>query len=178
MLVFSHKIGTTVLCIFFPLHGHTTFMKNNNILNRFLLCGFAGWSMECFWTGIHSIFTTNDKTLPCRSSMWMFPIYGLAAAIAPISNRLKKKSFIIRGGIYAFLIFLVEFLTGSILTFFHACPWNYSNSRFNYKGLIRFDFAPLWFTVGLLFEKIIKDSHKWSVYKAYFQSKPRNDKKT
>ena len=34
---------------------------NQNISN-FLLCGSAGWCMEIFWTGLHSLFT-GQKTL-------------------------------------------------------------------------------------------------------------------
>ena len=36
------------------------------------------------------------------------------------------------------------------------CPWDYSQCRANIHGLIRLDFAPLWFAVGLLFEQLTK----------------------
>jgi len=35
------------------------------------------------------------------------------------------------------------------------CPWDYSNTPLNYRGLIRPDYAPLWFGAGLFFEKIL-----------------------
>ena len=56
---------------------------NQNISN-FLLCGSAGWCMEIFWTGLHSLFT-GQKTLTGKTSLLMFPIYGCAAVIAPLS---------------------------------------------------------------------------------------------
>ena len=46
-------------------------------------------------------------------------------------------------------------LTGSFLRRFEACPWDYSKSPLNVNGLIRLDYAPLWFGAGLLFEKIL-----------------------
>ncbi|MCI8409638.1 MAG: hypothetical protein HFJ09_10295 [Lachnospiraceae bacterium] len=141
------------------------------IFNRFLLCGFTGWCLECFWTGLHSLFLSTDRTLRCGSSLWMFPIYGLGIFISPISKKLKGKPIFQRGSIYASLIFLVEYVSGSILRIFHACPWNYSHAKLQVHGLIRLDFAPLWFAVGLLYEKILTENHKFALYKSFFSSK-------
>lgn len=169
LLFFLH-----IRCVFL-LYGYTSNMKKN-ILYRFLLCGFAGWSMECLWTGIHTMITTADKTLPCRSSIWMFPIYGMAALIYPLSNILKGKSIITRGGIYTILIFLVEFGTGTVLNFFQVCPWNYSEAKLQIRGVIRLDYAPIWFGVGLFYEKLLRESYKWSLYRSFFH-KERKPKK-
>ena len=49
-------------------------------------------------------------------------------------------------------------ISGTLLRKVDACPWDYSNTPFNIKGLIRLDYAPLWFCAGLLFEKIL-NSH-------------------
>lgn len=149
---------------------------NKSIFNRFILCGFIGWCIECFWTGLHALFQLGDRTLRCGSSVWMFPIYGLGMFIAPISQKLKGASLFKRGSIYASLIFFVEYVSGSILRLFHACPWNYSNAKFQFQGLIRLDFAPLWFFVGLLYEKILSDSHKFALYKNFFSSKKNSYK--
>ena len=157
------------------VHGYTISMKNN-MIKRFLLCGFTGWCIECFWTGLHALFLSTDRTLRCGSSVWMFPIYGLGMFIAPISRKLKGKSLLERGSIYTFLIFLVEYISGSILRIFHVCPWNYSNAKFQLHGLIRLDFAPLWFVVGLLYEKILTDSHKFTLYQSFFSSKSKKDR--
>lgn len=145
---------------------------NKFYLKRFILCGILGWSMECFWTGLASIVFTSNRTFPCQTSMWMFPIYGMAVLILPLSKKLNGKSMIQRGGIYTVLIFLVEFLTGSILKFFDACPWDYSDARLQFMGVIRLDYAPLWFIMGLLFEKILIESEHWE----YFQKKQHTTK--
>ena len=71
---------------------------NQNISN-FLLCGSAGWCMEIFWTGLHSLFT-GQKTLTGKTSLLMFPIYGCAAVIAPLSVKLSSFPFFYRGILY------------------------------------------------------------------------------
>ena len=85
-----------------------------NLLTDFLLCGLSGWCMECFWTGLHSI-KTKDKTLSCHTSIWMFPIYGLAVLITPASKALKNHCAFFRGSIYAFSILSMEYLSGIAL---------------------------------------------------------------
>jgi len=128
----------------------------NNLTKNFLLCGCIGWLLECFWTGLCSLLFDKDVHMYCKTSLWMFPIYGLAALISPLSNCLYKFGAFIRGGVYATLIFVTEFLSGKFLNSFRACPWDYSKAKLNYKGLIRLDFFPLWFVVGLCYEKILK----------------------
>lgn len=123
--------------------------------NKFLLCGTIGWCMEILFTGLHA-FHAKEFTLVGKTSIWMFPIYGMASFIAPISRLLKGKSTFLRGGIYTLCIFLGEFFTGSLLTKYHMCPWDYSKAKLNIKGLVRLDYAPLWFGAGLLFEKALK----------------------
>lgn len=94
------------------------------------------------------------------SSLWMFPIYGAAGLIRPVHRLLKHKSVLFRGSIYTLFIFLTEFLTGSWLKKHGFCPWNYENARFNVNGVIRLDYAPLWFGTGMLFEKLTCPSRK------------------
>lgn len=54
-------------------------------------------------------------------------------------------------------IFLGEYVSGMFLKKRNACPWDYSKSRFNYRGVIRLDYAPIWFLTGLLFEHQLRD---------------------
>ena len=133
-------------------------MKNSIIhkLSNFITCGAFGWCLECFWTGLHSIRNKQDKRLLCHTSVWMFPIYGLAAFIEPISRKIKGHSFFFRGSIYMLCIYTAEFFTGTILKKHEACPWDYSGVKNNINGIIRLDFAPLWFATGLAFERLLK----------------------
>ncbi|HEX3078364.1 MAG TPA: hypothetical protein VHQ24_16020 [Lachnospiraceae bacterium] len=134
-------------------------MKKNTFTN-FMLCGLSGWCMECFWTGLSSIVKHNDRELTCHTSVWMFPIYGMAAFLKPVCKLVKNTNAIVRGGVYTICIFATEFFTGNLLKKYQACPWDYSKSKVNYKGVIRFDYAPLWFIVGLFYEKILLGNKK------------------
>lgn len=126
----------------------------NQFINNYIKCGLFGWCLECGWTGLLSFFS-KDKSLSCKTSIWMLPIYGLAAFLLPICNKIKDKNTVFRGSIYTMCIYLVEYTAGKILKHANACPWDYSKEKYNYKGLIRYDFAPLWFFVGLLYENLL-----------------------
>lgn len=127
-------------------------MKNN-----FFKCGAAGWCMEILWTGLHAVGRKEWK-MTGTSSLWMFPIYGMAACIGPISRSIRKLPAVIRGSFYMTGIFVTEFGTGLFLKHYGMCPWDYSGTPFNYKGVIRLDYAPVWFFAGLIFEKILSSN--------------------
>lgn len=122
----------------------------------FFRCGLIGWCIECFWTGLSSLREhTKDKRLLCHTSVWMFPIYGLAAFIPAVYKLIKTKSALFRGFVYASAILGCEYASGTILKRHNACPWDYSKAKLNYKGLIRLDYAPCWAAAGLLYERIL-----------------------
>lgn len=121
---------------------------------RFLIYGLLGWCLEVFWTGLGSLLK-GDVTLMASTSIWMFPIYGLAIILEPIHNRLRSMHIVLRGVVYTLIIFIIEYTTGSLLRLvLGVCPWNYNPSRFSINGIIRLDYAPVWFTSGLLFERV------------------------
>lgn len=111
--------------------------------------------MEIIFTALRS-FRNKEFKLVGQTSVWMFPIYGFASFLSPVCKMLKHKNAWIRGGVYTICIFITEFFTGSLLKKYHVCPWDYSKAKLNFKGLIRLDYAPLWFGVGLLYEKLLK----------------------
>ena len=120
----------------------------------FIKCGAAGWCLEILWTGLHALGNREWKMMG-QSSLWMFPIYGMAACIGPLSRHLKKIPIIFRGGIYMTGIFAAEFGTGMFLKHYDMCAWDYSNTPYHYKGVIRLDYAPVWFLTGLIYEKLL-----------------------
>ena len=122
----------------------------------FVKCGILGWCIEIIWTAFHGIKSKNNKFIG-YTSIIMFPIYGLASVIKPISLKLKKMKMptIIRGLVYSIGIFMVELITGSILKKTNNCPWDYSDKKYNIHGVIRIDYAPLWCIVGVIFEKML-----------------------
>lgn len=122
---------------------------------NFLKCGLMGWGIECLWTGCGSLCAGKDLRMQCETSMWMFPIYGMASMMTPLCQLMKGRNVFLRGSVYTACIFLTEYGTGTLLKKKDCCPWDYSKCRANYKGIVRFDYAPLWFLVGLLYEKVL-----------------------
>ena len=120
----------------------------------FCICGLTGWCMEIVFTSAGSLLK-HDKRLIGQTSLWMFPIYGMAAVIAPVFKLLREKPILLRGSIYALGIFSLEYLSGSLLKKHELCPWDYSDAKANIDGVIRLDYAPFWMLAGLLFERIL-----------------------
>lgn len=146
------------------------------LFHNFIRCGIAGWCLEVMFTSVDSIMA-GDWRLIGRTSLIMFPIYGMGAFLLPISramdrfltglpgfsdagrDRISRPAKIIRHGlIYMVLIFIAEYVTGIWLTSLGICPWDYSQWPDNVGGVIRLKFAPLWFGTGLLFEYLGKKS--------------------
>lgn len=128
---------------------HTSFMGKN-----FLLCGFTGWCLEILFTSFGS-FRKRELKLLGQTSLWMFPIYGMASFLKPLSSLIGRFPAVVRAFFYSLFIFLGEYFSGSILKKYKMCPWDYSNARANVKGVIRLDYAPYWMIAGLIFERIL-----------------------
>lgn len=116
-----------------------------------------GWCLEILFTSLEAL-RRRDMTLKGETSLWMFPIYGSAAILSPLSRLLAKKSAWTRGFTYMGLIFTMEYLTGRLLSRRKICPWDYGRSRWHVDRVIRLDFAPYWFCAGLLFEQLLSPS--------------------
>ena len=67
----------------------------------------------------------------------------------------QKKNILVRGTMYTICIFCAEYGTGKWLKKNHCCPWDYSDSKCNIEGVIRLDYAPLWFLVSLFYEHLV-----------------------
>ena len=121
---------------------------------NFFICGLTGWCIEIIFTSLGA-FLQGDLRLIGQTSLWMFPIYGLAAFIKPLYEVIKKLPLLLRGCIYSFCILICEYISGMLLKKHHLYPWDYSNSPTNINGVIRLDYAALWALAGLLFERIV-----------------------
>ena len=110
--------------------------------------------MEIIYTSFGAL-RKKDMTLTGNTSIWMFPIYGMASIIGELYPVLKKLPTLLRSGIYGIGILTVEYLSGSALKKKGFCPWDYSDAKLNINGIIRLDYLPLWMGAGLIFEKIL-----------------------
>ena len=127
------------------------------MIKKFFTCGLLGWCLEILYTAACSL-KNHAIRLKGNTSLWMFPIYGLAALFQPLAVILKGKPLFLRGSIYTLCIFITEYATGLFLKKRHACPWNYENAPLNIRGVIRLDYAPFWFGTGLLYEFLLNRS--------------------
>ncbi len=128
----------------------------------FLFFAFIGVAHEVLWTGILDSKKNKDPRLKGRSSLWMFPVYGgILFIIILVQWLYPSYHWAIRGTIYMTLILAWEFITGTLINRIAKAPWNYakhtedgigSPKRFNIKGLICLEYAPIWFVEGLLAE--------------------------
>jgi uncharacterized membrane protein len=86
----------------------------------------------------------------------MFPIYGGGALLLQnIIPAIQPYPWYARGLVWVAAIFVLEYVTGGLLRLLiGVCPWDYSGARFSFHGLIRWDSAPLWFVLGLFFERL------------------------
>ena len=60
------------------------------IVKNFIQCGFIGWGAELIWTSLHNRIQNHDKRWMGHSSLFMFPIYGMAALFKPCSRWLRS----------------------------------------------------------------------------------------
>jgi uncharacterized membrane protein len=120
----------------------------------FILFGVLGIFGEVVFTAILDIFKHRRLRLHGFSFLWMFPIYGLLAfCFEPAANAIRDFPWVVRGLIYMTGIYLVEFITGTVLTALTGAHiWQYTD-RWNYKGQITLLYVPVWFSVGLLVER-------------------------
>ena len=126
-------------------------------LGRFAAYGLIGWCAEVAFTGVHDFVRTRDPRLPSRSSLWMFPIYGLLQPLfEPLHDAMRGRvPAVLRGAVYGGLIMAVEYGSGRALRrAVGAAPWDYSSARWHVQGLIRADYLPLWAFAGLAMERV------------------------
>lgn len=125
------------------------------MIKRYVIYGLIGWNTEVIWTGLHSLMV-GDLRLSGFTNLWMFFIYGLAVFLEPIHDIIGRWRWIVRGIIWVFVIWGIEYATGFILeNIINLKPWVYKGP-YAIDGLIRLDYFPWWFAAGLIFEKIHK----------------------
>ncbi len=123
------------------------------MITRFIIYGTIGWNLEILWTGLGSALR-GIPNLMGHTSVWMFFIYGSALfVLEPVHNIISEYNFFMRGCVWTVLIFAMEIAAGSILRLFGIEAWRY-NTALSVYGLIRLDYLPAWFAVGMLFERL------------------------
>lgn len=124
------------------------------MVKRYLIYGMIGIVLEIFWTGLGALLSGNWQ-MPGFTYLWMFPIYGLGAFMERLHHRIAFWPWYLRGTFWMLIIFSLEYLSGwTLRALLGACAWDYSASSYSVDGLIRLDYAPVWFALGLIFERV------------------------
>jgi len=142
--------------------SHTSIM---NMLARFTIYGLTGLVLEVVYTGLASLLA-GDLSMHGFTFLVMFPIYGLAVFLEPVAELLRPCSWWSRGLVYLILIWLIEYLSGSLLRLvLGTCPWTYRDPL-NINGYITLRMAPEWFLAGLGFELLHDFLGRWPSLRA------------
>lgn len=120
---------------------------------RVLIYGVLGCFCELAWTGLAAAFRYRDPSLKGRVSLWMFPVYGLG--LGPgfdlVDGMAGSWPWFVRGAVYALGVWLVEIAVGLPT---RNRLWDYSRARWHWRGVIRWDYGPVWATFGLALEPL------------------------
>lgn len=133
-----------------------------------LFCLYTVWCLasEAVFTGVADVIRNYwagnpfNSNLPCRTSLWSIPVYGISAAIAfGIVGAWKpgffKWAWWKRGLVYVVGTYCFEFTWGWILeSLTGTCPWLYRNSSFAVWRYIKPEYFGLWFMFGFSLEWI------------------------
>jgi uncharacterized membrane protein len=126
-------------------------------LGRFVAYGLVGWCGEVLATGIHDYIRHRDNRLPARTSLWMFPVYGLLQPMFELlhDSMRDRAPAPVRAVAYAAGFFGVEYASGLVLRMILGrAPWDYTSTKRNVHGLIRLDYAPKLAGFGVALEPL------------------------
>ncbi|KAM9708133.1 transmembrane protein 229b isoform 1-T2 [Menidia menidia] len=124
-------------------------------LSRWYLYAIHGYFCEVMFTAAWEFVVNCNWKFPGVTSVWALFIYGTCILIV------ERMYLWLRGGcpvllrctIYTLWTYLWEFGTGLLLRQFNACPWDYSQFRYNFMGLITAEYAVPWFCASFIVER-------------------------
>jgi len=124
------------------------------------LFAVLGLGFEVLFTSITDFKAEKRRYLMGYSSLWYAPLYACAPLFLHyVGSYLFLLPLLARGVVYALVIWLFEYVGMWLLRLLlGASPSEeqYLKSRWNIHGLIRLDFFPAMFLMGLAFEFIFR----------------------
>ena len=131
-------------------------MPVKRALIRFLICAVFGMLLELLASAIQGVRHDHSWNLFGHSSFWMVFDYGLLGIlVGPISAPLRRWRLPLAGRavVYMLLIYLVEYVSGRLLTAGGLEIWSY-HDRYNLHHQITLTLAPAWYLLGLFAETL------------------------
>jgi uncharacterized membrane protein len=132
----------------------------SQLLFEMVLFAVLGLGFEVLFTSVTDFKGDKRRFLMGYSSLWYAPLYAFAPVFLQLANGLIfPLPLLLRGVVYALVIWLFEYVGMWLLRMFlGASPSEeqYLKSRWNVHGLIRLDFFPAMFLMGLAFEFVFR----------------------
>ena len=112
----------------------------------------------CFTAMFNFILIKPDFKLMGESSIWSVFIYGMGGLLNEylVYKHMKPRHRALRMLVNLVYTYVWEYSTGAVLCVFGACPWDYTERRWNVHGLITFEYIPAWLVAGILHEEMMK----------------------
>lgn len=132
----------------------------------FLLYTAVGISTESIFTGVADAIRGQidgkpfDYALPCRTNLWIVPVYAVSATVAfGILGAFFPKFFHwpwwARGLVYMVGIYCFEYMWAFTLeSLFDIQVWKYLDSEYRIWRYTNPYFCVFWFSFGFLLEKV------------------------
>ncbi|XP_062378845.1 transmembrane protein 229b [Sardina pilchardus] len=126
-------------------------------LSRWYLYAIHGYFCEVMFTAAWEFAAHCNWKFPGVTSVWALFIYGTCILIVErMYLRLRATCpVLLRCLIYTLWTYVWEFGTGLLLRQFDACPWDYSQFRYNFMGLITAEYAVPWFCASFIVERLV-----------------------
>ena len=127
------------------------------------LFAILGLGFEIVFTAVLDWKSDKRRFLMGYSSLWYAPLYALAPVFLHLTSvRVFEIPFWMRGVIYALIIWFVEYfgmLALRLLLGASPSEESYYKSSWSIHGLIRLDYFPAMFLLGLAFEVVYRQIH-------------------
>lgn len=126
-------------------------------LSRWYLYAIHGYFCEVMFTAAWEFVVNCNWKFPGVTSVWALFIYGTCILIVEqMYLKLRGRCpVLLRCIIYTLWTYLWEFGTGFLLRQFNACPWDYTEFRYNFMGLITAEYAVPWFCASFIVERLV-----------------------
>lgn len=135
-------------------------MEIHKILFEMALFAVLGLGFEVLFTSVTDFKGDKRRFLMGYSSLWYAPLYACAPLFLNCASVVVfALPMLVRGVVYALVIWLFEYIGMWLLRLLlGASPSEeqYLKSRWNVHGLIRLDFFPAMFLMGLAFEFVFR----------------------
>lgn len=135
-------------------------VDTKRVVIRFFIFALLGLNLEVIFTSVAGLVLNGNYNLRGHTSLWMMLDYGLLGILTPWLRDflvIRRIPLIGRAFVYMIGIYVVEYFSGML---FHRVIgleiWDYSSLPLNLDGQITLLYAPFWYGLSLIIEKLYR----------------------